>query len=73
MSHNKREFEEDKNVIDKSRTKHNYGTKLGVIDAKYEAALSEMNEHTNNVLLDSVLVLPEEQIRAMSREHPKDW
>jgi hypothetical protein len=73
MSHNKREFEEDKNVIDKARTKNNFGTKLGVIDAKYEAALAEMNEHTNNVLIDSVLVLPEEQLRVMAKEHPKDW
>ncbi|EHZ2908768.1 hypothetical protein K5N86_004667, partial [Vibrio parahaemolyticus] len=73
MSHNKREFEEDKNVIDKLRTKNNFGTRIGVIDEKYEAALSEMNEHTNNVLLDSVLVLPEEQLKAMAKEHPKDW
>ncbi|HCH1318500.1 TPA: hypothetical protein NKQ12_004674 [Vibrio parahaemolyticus] len=73
MTHVMREFEHDKNVIDPSLTKHNFGTKSDAIERNYNNALREMPEGVKNSLIDSVLVFPVEQFEQVQKEHPEDW
>jgi hypothetical protein len=73
MAHVKREFENDKNVIDEKLTKNNFGNKDGYINKNYTEALLVMSDKTKNTLIDSVLVLPVDQLEQVKKDHPKDW
>lgn len=72
MAHVKREFAHDKNVMDPEYTKRNFGTRSEVIDKRYRDALEVMPDTVKNSLIDSVLVLPIDQLKKLSSEN-KDW
>ncbi len=73
MAHVKRELAEDKNVTKPENTKHNFGTPDATINSNYLSALEDMPAKTKNTLIDSVLVLPLEQVSALQKEDPKGW
>lgn len=72
MAHVKREFANDKNVLNSEYTKRNFGTSAEVIDKRYRKALEVMPETVKNSLIDSVLVLPLDQIKKLSSDD-KNW
>lgn len=72
LAHAKRQFQNDQNVIDKSRTRHNFGTKDDVLDQRYSDALSAMSKNVTNSLIDSVLVLPLEALQDLAKNN-KQW
>lgn len=73
MSHIKRDFINDRNVINKDLTKHNFGSSDVNINSRYDAALKLMPESAKNTLIDSVLVLPLDQFKEVQRSHPETW
>lgn len=66
LAHAKRQFQNDQNVIDKSRTKFNFGTKDEVLDKRYSDAVLAMSKNVTNSLIDSVLVLPLEALTKLA-------
>lgn len=72
MAHVKREFAHDKNVLNLEYTKRNFGTSAEVIDKRYREALEVMPETVKNSLIDSVLVLPLDQVKKLSSDD-KNW
>lgn len=70
LAHAKRQFQNDQNVIDKNRTKYNFGTKDEVLDKHYSDALSVMSKNVTNSLIDSVLVLPLEALAKLAGNDP---
>lgn len=72
-AHIKREFENDKNVLDPKLTRQNFGVKSETIELRYERAMKAMPDTVQNTLIDSVLVFPLEQFEEMKKEHPKEW
>ena len=72
LAHAKRQFQNDQNVIDKSRTRYNFGTKDDVLDQRYSDALSAMSKNVTNSLIDSVLVLPLEALQDLAKNN-KQW
>lgn len=73
IAHIKRDFTNDKNVIDKSLTKRNFGNPDEYIQSRYDLAMKQMPEAAKNTLIDSVLVLPLEQLNEVKKNHPIDW
>ncbi|EJL6572054.1 hypothetical protein NMS49_003571 [Vibrio cholerae] len=73
MAHVKRILAKDKNVLDERLTANNFGTKNEVYDERYLAAMAAMPETTKNTLIDSVLVLPVEQVNAIKQEYGNQW
>lgn len=72
MAHVKREFAHDKNVLNPEYTKNNFGTPPEVIDRRYREALEVMPETVKNSLIDSVLVLPLDQINQLKDQSSDD-
>ena len=62
----------DKNVLDVKLTVRNFGTKIDVYNENYLNALAAMPTTTKNILIDSVLVLPVEQMRQLINECKED-
>ncbi|EHA1101209.1 hypothetical protein FG314_24825 [Vibrio alginolyticus] len=73
MAHVKREFANDKNVVDEKLTENNFGTPPERISERYFAAMEAMPTKTKNTLIDSVLVLPVEQFEQVQKDSPDDW
>ncbi len=73
MTHVMRGFEHDKNVIDPSLTKENFGVKNSLMSENYVRAMKLMPDKTQNTLIDSVLVLPLDQLKQVQKDHPKTW
>lgn len=72
-SHVKRELQNDVNVVDERLTQNNFGTKSEAMDRNYELALKLMPQSVKNSLIDSVLVLPLDQVKKVQEEHPTEW
>lgn len=72
--HVMRLFADNKNVPDPKRTKNNFGTRSETIKRNLDAALQKMPnaKKNSNVLIDSVLVLPLEQLKKINREN-ENW
>jgi hypothetical protein len=71
-AHVKREFANDKNVIDPRYTAHNFGTDTDTYNQNYLEALQAMPDSVKNTLIDSVLVLPYERMKELTKECKKD-
>ncbi|MEZ9131575.1 hypothetical protein BCU74_03850 [Vibrio breoganii] len=68
MAHVMRLFAEDKNVLSPELTKHNFGTSDEAIQQRYSDAVGCMHKSAKNSLIDSLLVLPYEQVKVMQEE-----
>lgn len=73
MAHVKREFAHDRNVLNPEYTKRNFGTSSERIDTAYQHAVKQMPKGVKNSLIDSVLVLPLDQIKQVTKDHPNDF
>lgn len=71
-AHVKREFANDKNVIEPRYTEHNFGTDTDTYNQNYLEALQAMPDSVKNTLIDSVLVLPFERMKELTKECKKD-
>ncbi|WP_318431527.1 hypothetical protein, partial [Photobacterium leiognathi] len=75
-AHVKREFANDKNVIDPKLTAHNFGTNSDTYNQNYLNALQVMPDSVKNTLIDSMVVFPLERMRQLRQEciaDGKDW
>ncbi len=73
MGHVMRLFASDKNVVRPDLSRHNFGTSDEMMKRNYESAVAAMPTSVKNSLIDSVLVLPLEQLKEVQKEHPKEW
>lgn len=73
IAHVLRNLPEDKNVLDAGLTKNNFGTHSDIIQQRWFDAMAVMPDTVKNTLIDSVLVLPVEQVEVMKKEHGKNW